>query len=64
MHDGSEATLEAVMELYNRGGNRNPNLDPRMLPLNLTEQEKADLVAFMHALTGRMPEVSPPELPQ
>jgi len=30
MHDGKEATLEAVVELYNRGGNLNPHLDGKM----------------------------------
>ena len=32
MHDGSLATLEAVVDFYARGGNRNPNLDQRMRP--------------------------------
>lgn len=30
MHDGSEATLEAVVEFYDRGGNANPALDAKM----------------------------------
>lgn len=30
MHDGREATLEAVVDLYNRGGNLNPHLDGKM----------------------------------
>ena len=46
------ATLEQVVEFYNRGGNfRNPELDPDIQPLGLSNQEKADLVAFMIALT-------------
>jgi cytochrome c peroxidase len=52
MHDGSIATLAEVVEFYDRGGNPHPNLDPRMKPLKLTAQEKADLVAFMEALSG------------
>ncbi len=52
MHDGSVATLEEVVELYNRGGEENPMLDSGIRPLNLTEQEKADLVEFMKALTS------------
>lgn len=52
MHDGSLATLEQVVEHYDKGGNPNPALDPDMKKLNLTAQEKADLVAFMKALTG------------
>ena len=63
MHDGSEATLEAVVEFYNKGGTRNPTLDPKMAPLNLTDQEKADLVAFMKALTGQVITVTVPTLP-
>lgn len=53
MHDGSLATIRDVVEFYNRGGNENPNLDERMKPLNLTEQEKSDLEEFLKALTGR-----------
>ena len=63
LHDGSERTLEAVVELYNRGGIPNPNLDPAMVPLNLSEGEKRDLVEFMKALTGQFPIVEPPPLP-
>jgi cytochrome c peroxidase len=52
MHDGSMATLEQVVEHYDKGGNPNPSLDTDMTKLNLTAQEKADVVAFMKALTG------------
>ncbi len=52
MHDGSIDTLEEVVEFYNQGGQPNPFLDPSMFPLNLTEQEKADLVEFLYALTS------------
>jgi cytochrome c peroxidase len=52
MHDGSLKTLEEVVEHYDKGGNRNPSLDPDIKPLKLTSQESADLVAFMKALTG------------
>jgi cytochrome c peroxidase len=65
MHDGSLGTLEEVIELYDRGGNANPWLDPEMRPLNLTAREKADLVAFLRALTGEPPAwaLRPPRLP-
>ena len=63
MHDGSEATLEAVVEYYDRGGNVNPTLDRDMKPLKLTTEEKADLVAFLKGLTGTPAEVSIPDLP-
>ena len=44
--------LREVVELYNKGGIPNPYIDQRMEPLFLTTQEKADLVAFMKALSG------------
>jgi cytochrome c peroxidase len=52
MHDGSLKTLEEVVEHYDKGGIRNPFLDQRMKPLGLTAREKADLVAFLRALSG------------
>lgn len=88
MHDGSERTLEEVVEFYDRGGNPNRYLDPKMrdfeaekayylakkngkeytgpkayvfgpdntvvvpFKLNLTADEKKDLVLFMKALQG------------
>ncbi|MGC8861799.1 MAG: cytochrome-c peroxidase [Armatimonadota bacterium] len=63
LHDGSEPTLESVVEFYNRGGNANPYLDRAMLPLNLTDQEKRDLVEFLKALTGTSPRATVPPLP-
>jgi len=57
MHDGSIATLEEVVALYNRGGEPNEWLDPLIgEPLGLTDQEKADLVEFLRSLTGDYPE--------
>jgi cytochrome c peroxidase len=65
MHDGSEGTLEEVVEFYDRGGNRNPWLSKDMQPLGLSPQEKRDLVAFMLALTGPITNADPPKsLPQ
>ena len=52
MHDGSIATLAEVVELYDKGGEANPLLDSGIRQLNLTPQEKADLVEFMKALTS------------
>ncbi len=85
MHDGSEKTLEEVVDFYDRGGNANRYLDVKMrdfdaekafrlqgkaykgpkvhvfgpdntpvvpLKLNLTDQEKANLVLFLRALQG------------
>jgi cytochrome c peroxidase len=88
LHDGSEPTLEKVVDFYDRGGNAHEHLDAKMrdfeaerayllgtqggpaskgpevkrfgpehepvvpLKLNLTEQEKKDLVLFLKALQG------------
>jgi cytochrome c peroxidase len=52
MHDGSLATLEEVVDFYNRGGGKNPNLDESVVPLGLSPEEKKDLVAFLKALSG------------
>jgi cytochrome c peroxidase len=52
MHDGSLATLKEVVEFYDRGGGKNPQLDPLMQPLNLSPREVDDLVAFLKALDG------------
>lgn len=63
LHDGSERTLMDVINFYDRGGVPNPNLDPMMLPLHLSDGEKLDLEAFLNALTGPVPVVNPPTLP-
>lgn len=51
MHDGSLATLEQVVDHFASGGLPQPNLSPQMQPFLLTPQDKADLVAFLRALT-------------
>jgi cytochrome c peroxidase len=60
MHDGRFATLEEVVEFYDKGGIQNPHLSNLMVPLNLTVQEKQDLVAYMKALNGEGWQVKPP----
>ncbi|HEX6706491.1 MAG TPA: cytochrome c peroxidase [Albitalea sp.] len=62
--DGSAATLRDVVEHYVRGGDDKSNLSPTMKPLNLNEQEKDDLVAFMKALSGQRKPIAVPYLPQ
>jgi cytochrome c peroxidase len=94
MHDGSMASLDEVIEFYDKGGIANPFLDSEMrrlkltmeqvldlygkktptdtppkqsvIKLDLTEQDKADLVAFLKALNGEgWQHIKPPEqLPQ
>jgi cytochrome c peroxidase len=52
MHDGSIPTLEAVIEHYNAGGRTdNPLKSEFLKPMELTPQEKRDLVAFLQSLT-------------
>lgn len=52
MHDGSLPTLKAVVEFYDQGGFQHPEQDQRIRPLGLSDADKADLVAFLEALTG------------
>ena len=51
MHDGSLKTLEEVVDHYNSGGHPAENRDPLIRPLGLSEQQKSDLIAFLHTLT-------------
>lgn len=51
MHDGSLATLRDVVDFYSKGGQGHPNTDPTIRPLNLSAQEKEDLIAFLGSLT-------------
>ena len=62
MHDGSVATLEEVIDLYDRGGGDVPNKSKLVYPLNLTAAEKTDLVAFLKALNGNVPQVQLPKM--
>ena len=69
MHDGALATLEDVVEHYDRGGTPEAPGVPsaRMRPLFLDVNERAALVEFMKTLTGAPPPVqltTPPSLPQ
>ncbi len=64
MHDGSQKTLLEVVEWYAKGGHPNPHLSDKIKKLDLTDQDKADLVAFMEACTGEMPAVERARLPE
>jgi len=65
MHDGSEKTLRDVVQLYNRGGNPNKYKSPLINPLNLSDQEVDDVVAFLEAVTGEVtPVTEPTEFPK
>jgi cytochrome c peroxidase len=54
MHDGSIATLEDVVDYYDKGGNSNPGLDAELRPLRLTLEDKRLLIAFLRALSGKI----------
>jgi len=51
MHDGSVATLDEVLQHFNKGGLGHPNQDSRIKPLNLDESQLSDLKAFLESLT-------------
>ena len=65
MHDGSVRSLAEVVALYNRGGTPNPWLSGELRPLGLSNDEQAELVAFLEALTGEVAAevTTPPRLP-
>ena len=64
MHNGSLKTLENVIDFYDGGFARRSSLAPEIKPLNLTDQEKRDLVSFLKTLTSIDDPVTIPLLPQ
>jgi cytochrome c peroxidase len=54
MHDGSFASLDEVVDYYNRGGNRHARLDPDVRPIGLSAPEKRALIAFLRSLSGHI----------
>jgi cytochrome c peroxidase len=60
-HDGSAATLEDVVDFYDKGGlSRDANgRSPEVHPLHLSAEERTDLIAFLHALTQPMQFAAP-----
>jgi len=66
MHNGRFQTLEEVVDFYSNGGGMGeglqlPNLDDKIRRFKLSDQEKRDLIAFLHALTD---ESKKPEIPE
>jgi cytochrome c peroxidase len=56
MHDGRFRTLDEVVNFYSTGiHQKSPNIDEHMIPfgsgLQLSAEQKADLIAFLHTLT-------------
>jgi cytochrome c peroxidase len=64
MHDGSIATLEQVVEHYDRGGIDRPSRSDLIAPLGLTPDEKTALVAFLKTLTSNPNPTTMPVLPR
>lgn len=64
MHNGVFATLAEVVAFYDAGGGQAPDKSPLLKPLKLSAQEKADLVAFLEALSMDQPLIhEDPKLP-
>ncbi|HUC80008.1 MAG TPA: cytochrome c peroxidase [Flavisolibacter sp.] len=75
MHNGLFDDMEEIIILYNAGMPQpkpkpeqekdplNPKTDPLIKKLNLTKQERADLLAFLESITAPPTKVRPPKLP-
>ncbi len=63
MHNGIFKTLPEVIDFYNQGGGQDSRKSPLLKPLNLTKEEKQDLVAFLESLSGDPQMIAVPELP-
>ena len=64
MHNGVFTTLQEVVDFYDRGGDAGTNKTPLIKPLNLSAEEKTDLVAFIEALSMTEPLIQDdPKLP-
>jgi cytochrome c peroxidase len=64
LHDGSAATLAAVIELYDHGGIARDSRSELIRPLGLSAAEKADLVAFLDTLSAPLADYPVPVLPR
>jgi len=65
MHNGIFETLEEVIDFYAQGGGVGlgldvPNIDDKIREFTISDEEKEDLIAFLHALTD---ESNKPEIP-
>jgi len=64
MHNGIFATLEEVVDFYDRGGGDAANKSSYLRPLGLSDEDKRDLIAFLESLSGDPLIVEPPEQPE
>jgi len=66
MHNGAFFDLQEVVAFYNQGGGENEfaaNKTDLVKPLNLTDEEIEDLVAFLESLSGDEIKMTTPTLP-
>jgi cytochrome c peroxidase len=63
MHNASLANLQEVVRHYEKGGIDRPSRSPMMMPLQLSDQERSDLVSFMETLTGAPEGDTAPNVP-
>lgn len=64
MHNGVFFTLEEVVDFYDKGGGDDPHKSSLLQPLNLTNEEKEALSAYLESLSGDEVIVDPPPLPE
>lgn len=64
MHNGVFLTLEEVVDFYDKGGGESKNKSALLKPLNLSQDEKAQLLSFLEALSGDEILIEPPSLPE
>jgi cytochrome c peroxidase len=62
-HDGSVGTLAGVVDYYAEGGKVQKDLSPNIKKLDLSKEEREDIVEFMRALTSDHKPVVLPRLP-
>ncbi len=51
MHDGSEKSLEEVIDFYSKGGRRHPLQNKNIVSFQLSKKEKEQLIDFLKSLT-------------
>ena len=64
MHNGYYLRLFHVIDHYSRGGSAPPGIRSEVSPIELGDDEKADLLAFLESLNGRITEIAGQSLDQ
>jgi cytochrome c peroxidase len=63
MHDGTQKDMPSILEIFNKA-EKVGNMDNLLKPLGLTSSEKADLLAFLHAISSPPIDFQKPVLPE